>query len=135
MRTSDVTSIALLAALAAVGFIVWRGLNATPAHSLGRDVGGALVEGADGVIQGAVETVGGVMGIPLTDAAACRQAIADGDMWNASFMCPAKDFFAVNWSKATTTIKAATPGLPNLSDWISDGTQPPVNTGGVTGSW
>lgn len=135
MKTSDVTSIALLAALAAVGFIVWRGLNATAAHTVGRDVGGALVGGANGVVQGAVETVGGVMGIPLTDADACRQAIAEGDMWNASFMCPAKDFFAASWSKAPTTIKAATPGLPNLSDWISDGTQPPAFTGGATGSW
>lgn len=135
MKSLDLPSIALLALLGVAGYIAWRGLNAANAHGMGRDIGGALVEGADGMIQGAVETVGGVMGIPLTDAAACRQAIADGDMWNASFMCPAKDFFAVNWSKATTTIKAATPGLPNLSDWISDGTQPTVNTGGVTGSW
>lgn len=138
IKTSDVTSIALLAALAAVGFIAWRASNAIAAQALGRDVGGALVSGANGVVQGAVETVGGVMGIPLTDAAACRQAIADGDIWNASFMCPAKDFFAVNWHKTPTTINAATPGLPSLSDWITDfgtGSTVPAFTGGATGSW
>lgn len=121
---------ALLALLAAAGFIAWRAHQAASANALGRDVGGALVSGAAGVIEG----IGGAMGIPLTDAAACRQAIAEGDAWTASFVCPAKDFFAANFN-TLTTIKAATPGLPSLSDWISDGTQPTVNTGGVTGSW
>lgn len=135
----SVSSVALLVLLGAVGFIAWR--VSQDAQGAGRSVGGALVNGADGVIQGAVETVGGVMGIPLTDAAACRQAIADGDTWTASFVCPAKDFFASTWTK----IKTDTAGLPNLTT-TADGMQydqmgnvightRPTFTGGATGGW
>lgn len=124
-------SLAVLGILAAAGFIAWRAHQAASANAMGRDVGGALVRGAAGVVEG----IGGAMGIPVTDAAACRQAIDEGDMWTASFACPAKDFLAAGWNKVNTSIDTATPGLPNLSDWISDGTQPPAFTGGATGGW
>lgn len=126
---------AVLGVLGVVGLIAWRAYQAGSPEAVGRDIGGALVSGANGAVRGAVETVGGVMGIPVTDAAACRQAIDEGDMWTASFACPAKDFLAAGWNKVNTSIDTATPGLPSLSDWISDGTQPPAFTGGATGSW
>lgn len=90
MKTSDLTSLAVLALLGAAGFIAWRAYQ--DAQGVGRTVGSTIVKTADGVVQGTVEAIGGVLGIPLTDAAACRQAIDEGDTWTASFTCTAKEF-------------------------------------------
>lgn len=110
MKTSDLTSVAVLALVGVAGLIAWRAYQ-QGVSGTGRDIGAALASGAGGLVQGAVETVGGAMGIPLTDAAACRQAIAEGDTWTASFVCPAKDFFSATWG----VIKTNTTGLPNLA--------------------
>lgn len=110
MKTSDLTSVAVLALVSVAGLIAWRvyqqGVSGT-----GRDLGATAVRAVDGVVQGVVETVGGALGIPTTNEAACREAIANQDTWQASLMCPAKDFFSATWG----VIKTNTSGLPNLS--------------------
>lgn len=109
MKTSDLTSVAALAVLGVIGLIAWRAYQGG-VSGLGRDIGSTFVKAADGTVQGVVEAVGGALGIPVTDAAACRQAIGEGDTWTASLMCPAKDFFAASWA----TIKTNATGLPDL---------------------
>lgn len=39
-----------------------------------------------------VETIGGAVGVPRTEATACERAKAEGRTWDASFACPASDF-------------------------------------------
>lgn len=110
MKTEDLTSLAVLAVVGVAGVIAWRAYQDGVA-GLSRNVGATAVRAVDGAIQGAVETVGGALGVPLTDEAACRQAIADGDSWTASFVCTAPEFARATWGR----IKANTTGLPNLT--------------------
>lgn len=111
MKTADLTSLAVLALIGVAGLVAWRTYQ-QGVSGVGRDVGATAVRAVDGAIQGAVETVGGALGIPLTDEAACREAIANQDTWQASLMCPAKEFFAATW----TQIKTNTAGLPSLTN-------------------
>lgn len=55
------------------------------AGAAGRAVGSGAVDFVDGVVVG----VGSGMGVPETDAAQCDADLAAGDMWAASFSCPA----------------------------------------------
>jgi hypothetical protein len=58
----------------------------------GRDLGGAAVDLADGVIAGTVEGIGAMVNIPPTNQTQCEIDKAKGDTWAASFSCPASDF-------------------------------------------
>lgn len=60
-------------------------------------IGGAAIDMADGVIAGAVETVGEIVGIPVTNMTECEKAKAEGRTWDASFACPAGDFLKYLW--------------------------------------
>lgn len=62
------------------------------AKGAGQAIGGAVVDLADGVVTGTVKGVGGVLGIPDTDATKCAAAKAAGNTWEASFYCPAGEF-------------------------------------------
>lgn len=70
--------------LGAVGlWIALRGVK-----GVARDV----VSGAGSVATGAVEGVGLVLGVPLTNQTQCQQDLAAGNYWAASASCPAGDF-------------------------------------------
>jgi hypothetical protein len=100
--------IALAAAgVGVAGFAAWRVAQAMPsAENAGAAVGSGVVNAAAGVATGAVLATGDVFGLPRTSPDACAAAIAAGDMWEASKVCPAGDFLSAAWRKATTTINA-----------------------------
>jgi hypothetical protein len=113
MRAAPSTpmALALLAGAALLAVLWWQGrgkagAGATVAAELGAAAGGAVVEAAAGAVVG----IGGAVGIPPTDTAACDRALAEGRLWDASFACPAGAFIG---------------GIFNT----------PRNTGGATGSW
>lgn len=72
---------------------VGAGLVAASVMRNARNVGQALGEGAAGAAIGAGEGVvlgvGDAVGIPRTDDDQCTIDLANGDLWAASFSCPA----------------------------------------------
>lgn len=83
------------AALGVAAFALWvwhRG-----AAGVAQDVTGA----AFGAASGAVVGIGQAVGIPSTDAAKCNADIAAGDMWAASFDCPAGNWLTALYQRAT----------------------------------
>lgn len=77
------------AVLAALLWAASRGAKGT-----GEAIGGAVVDMADGVISGAVTTIGSAVGVPKTNLTECERAKLEGRTWDASFACPAKDFLS-----------------------------------------
>lgn len=68
------------------------------AGELAWEAGGTAVDMADGLIGGAVVGIGGLVGIPATNATECEKAKREGRTWDASFACPAGDFFKYLWT-------------------------------------
>lgn len=87
MRVPTVYLIAGGAVLAALVWAATRGAKQT-----GQDIGGAVVDLADGVVSGGVVAIGERVGIPATNMTECERAKAEGRTWDASFACPATDF-------------------------------------------
>lgn len=84
---------AFVVVLAAVW--VWRRGLAGAAE----DAAKAGVRVAGGLATGAVKGAGSVVGIPDTDMQKCQAAIAGGQLWEASFQCPAGDFLKAGGSR------------------------------------
>lgn len=81
--------------LAGVGAVwLWRRGAGGVAEDVSKAATNVVTGAASGVVKGTAE----VVGIPDTDMALCKQALAVGDYWNASFYCPAKDFIAAGGS-------------------------------------
>lgn len=76
------------------GIWVWRRGLAGAAEDAAK--GAAKV--VSGAATGAVKGVANIAGIPDTDADACKKAIAEGRLWDASFACPAGDFLKAGGS-------------------------------------
>jgi hypothetical protein len=94
MRTvTTLLTVGGVAVLAALAYAAWRGAGGT-----GQQIGGAVVDLADGVIGGAVTGAGQIIGIPATNMTECERAKAEGRTWDASFACPAADFIRYAWS-------------------------------------
>lgn len=84
---------AFVVVLAAVW--VWRrGLG-----GVAEDAASGVVKAAGGAATGVVKGVGAVVGIPNTDAQKCQAAIAAGQLWEASFLCPAGEFIKAGGSR------------------------------------
>lgn len=76
--------------IVALGVALWiwkRGLG-----GVAEDVAGGAVKVAGGAAAGVVKGSASVIGIPDTDARKCKQAIAEGRYWDASFYCTAVEF-------------------------------------------
>lgn len=76
--------------------------NQTPdslAFNIARNVTNLPVQAANDVLTGAVVGIGQGVGIPPTSLTACERDKANGDVWNASFNCPAGDFLSWWWNK------------------------------------
>lgn len=86
-------------ALLGLGVYVWRKGGAGPA---GEGAGRAIVDGAAGVGVGVVKGIGQIVGIPDTSESECESAKRSGDLWRASFVCPATDFAAQAWRRVRT---------------------------------
>ena len=81
-----------IGAVVVLGLALWiwkRGLG-----GVAQDVTAGAVKVAGGAAVGVVKGSASVVGIPDTDAAKCRAAIAAGDYWSASFYCSAGEFVA-----------------------------------------
>lgn len=78
--------------LLAMGYVWMRG-----AKGVATDIGGAVVDVADGVLSGAVTGVGSVVGVPQTNLTKCQKAMAEGRTWDASFDCPASTWIKYLW--------------------------------------
>lgn len=87
-----------VAAVAVAGLYVWRRGGVAPAAEA---AGRAVVGAASGVFSGAVKGAGSMVGIPDTAPDKCSAALVAGDMWAASFACPAGTFLGAAWNKAT----------------------------------
>lgn len=90
-----------------IGLAIW--VKAKGAANVGETVAGGLVAGAGGVFVGTVKGIGGLFGVPDTDATKAAQARAAGDVWGAAAYMPAQDFLR----------------------WLAKG----APTGGALGSW
>jgi hypothetical protein len=77
-------------------FVVWKLSERKNGEGIVRSVAQTVAETAAGVANdaatGVVTGIGSAFGLPLTDEAACERAIAEGRMWDASFVCPAPRF-------------------------------------------
>jgi hypothetical protein len=62
------------------------------ARTIAKSGASAAVGTAGDLVAGTAVGIGEIFGIPDTDAALCRRALAEGRYWDASFHCPAKDF-------------------------------------------
>ena len=93
MKTATVYLIAGGAVLAALAWAATRVNKET-----GYQVGGAIVDMADGVVAGAVVETGKIFGIPATNMTECERAKREGRTWDASFACPAGDFIKYLWN-------------------------------------
>ncbi|MCM2250849.1 MAG: hypothetical protein NDJ19_00680 [Ramlibacter sp.] len=71
--------------------VLWLASRAS-AGTVGQSIGRNVIEGADGAVAGAVVALGDIVGIPETDADQCTLDLARGDLWAASFSCPAPRF-------------------------------------------
>lgn len=80
----------LLGAL--VAYVLYKGSLTAAAASAGAGLGGAVVAAADGAASGAVVAVGGLVGIPATDAQKCQAAMVAGNYTDASLYCPIATF-------------------------------------------
>lgn len=87
MNVKPVHMVAAGAVGLALVYVALRGMKGVAA-----DIGGAAIDLADGVLSGAVETVGEKVGIPRTNMTKCELALAQGRTWDASFDCPAATF-------------------------------------------
>lgn len=84
----------IIAAGAGIGLLAllaMRGLQTQGAAGLGAAVGRSVIDAGAGVVIG----IGEAVGIPATEQTACQRAKAAGDLWEASFACPAGDF--ISW--------------------------------------
>ncbi|MFC4932946.1 hypothetical protein [Massilia sp. GCM10023247] len=76
--------------------------------AVGAELGGAAVDMAGGVVAGAAQGVGDVLGIPRTNETECEKAMREGRYWDASFSCPAGTFIG----------GAATDAYNNVKGWF-----------------
>ncbi|SHL44792.1 hypothetical protein SAMN05216428_102436 [Nitrosospira sp. Nsp11] len=84
----------VLAVVLARKFDVIPGLS-----DIAYSAGNAAVDTVDAVVSGVVVGAGKVAGIPATNKTQCQHDLARGDMWEASFSCPAKDFLSAAWNQ------------------------------------
>lgn len=70
-----------------------------PVADLASGAASVVVDVADGALRGTVEGLGLVIGIPKTDLNKCQRDVQNGDMWEASFSCPAKTFLGAAWDR------------------------------------
>jgi hypothetical protein len=59
-----------------------------------QEAGGAIVTAADGAVTGVVKGIGERVGVPDTNQDQCTIDLANGDLWAASFSCPAPRYLA-----------------------------------------
>ena len=85
---------AAVAALALLILVKKKGAAA----AVGTEFGQAAADLAYGVVDGAVSqtayNIGDVLGVPRTSMTECEKAIAENRTLDASFACPASDFFS-----------------------------------------
>lgn len=86
-----------IAAGALVAFVVYKGGIRGAAQA----AGAGAVDAVDGLIGGAVQGAGTIVGIPLTDEQKCMAAMESGDYMDVSLYCPASTFikFVANGGK------------------------------------
>lgn len=92
VNTRAVYLIAGGAVAAALAYTMARGVKET-----GAQIGGAVVDMADGVVSGVVIGIGEKVGIPPTNTTKCEADMAAGRTWAASFSCPAGTFLKYLW--------------------------------------
>lgn len=82
--------------IGAVGLgIVWLLGKTGLAGKLFEGIAQGTVGAVGGVASGTVKGIGEAVGVPDTNDDKCTIDLANGDMWSASFSCPAPRFMAV----------------------------------------
>ena len=86
-----------MAGALAFGLWVWhRG-----AAGVAQDTSSAAVGAVTGAATGTVVGIGQAVGIPATSQTTCQADISAGDLWSASFDCPARDYFSALYQRFT----------------------------------
>lgn len=99
MKAADMIEAAKVAGLIVAGWLAYRAWQKVQAEGIAGAVGST--------VTGAVKGVGGVFGIPDTNASECAKAKAAGDTWGASFACPAGDFLGYGFDRAAQSLGGA----------------------------
>lgn len=94
----------LVAAAALGAAVLYVAAKRKPGESMGAAAGRVVVGAAADAGVGAVKAIGEQVGIPDTNTTQCDRDLAAGDMWAASFSCPASRW-ATGWGR--TSINAA----------------------------
>lgn len=84
----------------------------------GRSFGAGAVGFADDVAGGVVEGLGDLVGVPRTDKAECALALSEGRLWDASFACPAADFFGGLFDPAPRVTPQSVVTAPRGDFWL-----------------
>jgi len=98
------------------------------------DFGGGVAEGINRGFGGFIESVGSVVGVPVTNQTQCQQDLAAGNHWAASFSCPAGDFLGGVW-KSTSLTNAAVIDAGKIEASVYAGGGGQFKGNGATGSW
>lgn len=77
---------------AAIFFLKRSIVGGNVVQTVAQNVGGAVVDVAEGVTSGVVYGIGDKLGVPRTEQTECEKALAEGRTWDASFACPAGTF-------------------------------------------
>jgi len=93
MSAVTVPPVALVAGAVGLGALLYVWSQKQPGQSMAGAAGQAAAEAVADASAGAVIGVGEVFGIPATNEDQCSIDLASGDLWAASFSCPAKRFF------------------------------------------
>lgn len=75
---------------------------------------GAVGDAAAGTVLG----IGDVFGIPRTNETECERARREGRTWDASFACPAADFFGYLFTPSASTTAAFNPADAAAMDYF-----------------
>jgi len=92
------------AALVLLVLVKKNGIAAVAADA-GEAAGAAVINLGGGVVAGAAEAIGDVVGIPRTNETECQKAMREGRYWDASFACPAGTFISGTASDAANSVK------------------------------
>jgi hypothetical protein len=115
-QIDDGVMLAVVGGIGILAYVVYKKGIGASAAAVGAGAGSAVVGLANGVATGTVNAIGGIVGVPATDAQKCAAAIAGdpnnaSDRWNASLYCPATTFLKFIAGNTSNTNNAAAANL------------------------
>lgn len=129
MTVEDGVTLGLIAGGAVLAYLAWRKVDELGPREGGAAIGRAAADLPAGVVVG----IGDSVGLPRTDRSACDVALAEGRLWDASFVCPAGTWLAAAgtaaWGRdsAATSANGQAAELAQAAEGVGYGEDPNVN--------